>query len=72
MKREEPSKRESKICKMCKNEYEKLYQNNTCKNCLVASFKKVIKFVDYYRSGQKNVCFWLFSVFLTVTYVFLA
>ena len=39
------------ICLKCGNKTDKLFQNNTCKSCLVESFSKVKKMIDVYRKG---------------------
>ena len=38
-------------CHRCGQKSEKLFQNNTCKSCLVDSFTKVKKIIDIYRAG---------------------
>ncbi len=39
-----------KRCKNCGSSVDKLYQHDTCKNCLVQSFKTVVKMIDNYRN----------------------
>lgn len=41
-------------CRVCGKVSTKLYQNNTCKTCLVDSFKRLKVMIDSYRSGQEE------------------
>ena len=38
-------------CRECGSKVEKLYQNDTCKPCLVKSFSESRSLIDHYRAG---------------------
>ncbi|MDH5654467.1 MAG: hypothetical protein OEZ34_01045 [Spirochaetia bacterium] len=38
-------------CRICGKKFDKLFQNNTCKSCLIDSFSRVKKIIDIYRTG---------------------
>ncbi len=38
-------------CRECGSTVDKLYQNDTCKPCLLKSFSKCINMIDFYRNG---------------------
>ena len=38
-------------CSKCGQIHDKLFQNDTCKNCLMDSFTRVKKIIDIYRTG---------------------
>lgn len=42
-----------KACKICKKVTNEIYQNQTCKSCLMGSFQEMISFIDLYRE-QSN------------------
>ena len=46
--------KEKKICTVCARDSEKLYQNNTCKACLVKSFRRIIPFIDHHRDLKRH------------------
>jgi len=48
---EENSESDTLVCHKCGKKTVKLFQNNTCKSCLVSSFSKVKQVIDIYRAG---------------------
>jgi hypothetical protein len=45
---------EGGVCQICGKNHRKLYQNNTCRECLVVSFKRLKGVIDVYRDGYGN------------------
>ena len=43
-----------KICRECGGEADRLYQNDTCKPCLLGKFNKYIEIIDQYRAYQET------------------
>lgn len=41
-------------CRGCGCTVDRLYQNDTCKPCLIKSFAKCISMIDYYRAGGRQ------------------
>lgn len=41
-------------CSVCGRGVAKLYQRNTCRDCLLHSFKKLTPVIDYYRGGKSG------------------
>lgn len=42
-----------KRCRVCGKEAEKLFQNDSCRDCLVHSFGKYIKMIDHFRDLRR-------------------
>ena len=38
-------------CRVCGEQVRQLYQQQTCKKCLVQSFQKLVRVIDHFRSG---------------------
>lgn len=51
-KNEAEAEPQSRRCRVCGAVVDKLYQNSSCKSCLVHSFKKLVPIIDLYRSGK--------------------
>lgn len=51
---EEAKGQEKKICSSCGNPVIKTYQNNMCRECLVASFSKVRGMIDAHRVDHRR------------------
>lgn len=47
--RSEPGSR----CKACGKAVDKLYQNDSCRNCLVHSFGKYINMINHFRDLER-------------------
>ncbi|MCB1320168.1 MAG: hypothetical protein KDK34_07940, partial [Leptospiraceae bacterium] len=48
----EPLEEVTSQCRVCGATDVILYQKNTCKPCLVKSFKHLVKVIDHYRAGS--------------------